>query len=109
MNRRFIAAGVMGCALLATCAQAAPARHRSSINARERHQAQRIRQGARHGELTAAEKDRLAADEAAIRAKERVYRRTGDGLNARERRDLQHDLNKTSREIYRAKHNARRP
>jgi hypothetical protein len=30
-------------------------------------------------------------------------------LNRQERRDLQRDLNRTSREIYRAKHNNREP
>lgn len=110
MNIRHLAAAMIGCAVLATRAQAAPApRHHAGINARQQHQAQRIRQGSRSGELTAAEKDRLAADEAAIRAEERVYRRSGDGLDNRERRDLQKDLNRTSREIYRAKHNGRRP
>ena len=46
-------------------------------------------------------------DEAAIRAEERVYRRSGEGFSRRERRDLQRDLNRTSREIYRARHNDR--
>ena len=45
----------------------------------------------------------------AIRAEERVYRKSGEGLSKWERRDLQKDLNKTSREIYRAKHNNREP
>jgi hypothetical protein len=33
--------------------------------------------------------------------------RSGNGLNRWERRDLQRDLSRTSREIYRAKHNDR--
>ncbi len=53
--------------------------------------------------------DRLRADEASIRAEERVYRKSGDGSSRWERRDLQKDLNRTSREIYRAKHNNRAP
>jgi hypothetical protein len=75
------------------------------VNAREHRQAVRIREGVKADEITRAELDRLRADEAAIRAEERVYRRTGDGLNRREVRDLEQDLNRTSREIYRAKHN----
>ena len=110
MLAKSIVAGVIGCAVLATTAYAAPARrHPAGINAREHRQVQRIKQGNKNGELTAAEKDKLKADEAAIRAEERVYRQSGNGLNARERSDLEHDLNKTSREIYRAKHNDRKP
>jgi hypothetical protein len=85
----------------------ASAHHRAGINARERRQAARIKDGRQDGELTRGELDRLRGDEAAIRAEERVYRRSGDGLNRAERRDLQRDLNRTSREIYRAKHNNR--
>jgi len=44
-----------------------------------------------------------------VRAEERVYRKSGGGLNKAERKDLEKDLNKTSREIYRAKHNQRKP
>ena len=91
-------------------AQDAATRHRPrGINAREHQQTERIKDGVKDKELTKAELDRLRADEAAIRAKERVYRRSGDGLNRSERRDLERDLNKTSREIHRAKHNGREP
>lgn len=79
------------------------------INAREHRQAERIKDGVKDKELTPAELDKLRADEAAIRAEERVYRKSGDGLNKREVKDLEKDLNKTSREIYRAKHNNRVP
>ena len=92
--------------LLAQDATDAPAHHRG-INAREQRQAARIRDGRQDGELTPGELNRLRADEAAIRAEERVYRRSGDGLNRSERRDLERDLNRTSREIYRDKHNNR--
>ena len=88
--------------------QAAAQRPRG-INAREHRQVQRIRDGRQNDELTRGELNRLRADEAAIRAEERVYRQSGDGLNRFERRDLQRDLNRTSREIYRAKHNNREP
>jgi hypothetical protein len=108
MSIRQVAVAVIGCALLASGAQAAT-RHPRGINAREHRQTQRIRQGNQNGQLTAAEKDKLVADEAAVRAEERVYRRSGDGLNARERRDLDKDLNKASREIYRARHNDKQP
>lgn len=88
---------------------AATRRHPRGINAREHQQIKRIKDGVKDKELTKAELDRLKADEAAVRAKERVYRQSGDGLNRWERRDLERDLNKTSREIHRAKHNGREP
>jgi hypothetical protein len=108
MSLRQLVAAVIGCAVLATTAYAEPAKHRS-VNAREHRQAQRIRNGKQNDQLTRGELNRLRADEAAIRAEERVYRKSGDGLSPRERRDLERDLNKTSREIDRAKHNDRQP
>jgi len=103
-----VAGFVIGCAVLGVAAPAAAGPHQGrGVNAREHRQAQRIHQGVKSGEITPAEKDKLKADEAGVRAEERVYRQSGDGLNARERHDLEKDLNKTSREIYRAKHNDR--
>ncbi len=100
-----VAGFVVGCAVLGVAAQAAAGTRQShGINAREHRQAQRIYQGVKSGEITPAEKDKLKADEAGVRAEERVYRQSGDGLNARERRDLEKDPNQTSREIYRPKH-----
>jgi hypothetical protein len=101
-----VAGFVIGCAVLgvASVASAAP-RQGHAINARQHRQAQRIHQGVKSGDITPAENDKLKADEAAVRAEERVYRRSGDGLNTQERHDLEKDLNKTSREIYRATHN----
>jgi hypothetical protein len=113
MLRRDVAAVVIGIALAApvsSYARDAAMRHQPrGINAREHHQMRRIKDAVKDKELTRGELDRLRADEAAIRAKERVYRRSGDGLNRSERLDLQRDLNQTSREIYRAKHNRREP
>lgn len=111
---RRIVAAAFGLALVAPAGAFAqdrtqPPHHPRGVNAREHRQVQRIKDGKEDHELTKAELDRLKADEAAIRAKERVYRETGDGLNTRERIDLEKDLNRTSREIHRAKHNARTP
>jgi len=107
---RHAVAAMVGLALMAPVAFAAAPRHpRANINARERRQAERIRDGREDGQLTRGELDRLRADEAAIRAEERVYRQSGNGLNRAERRDLERDLNRTSREIYRARHNDRVP
>ena len=110
---RDVAAVVIGIALVApvsSYAGDAVTRHQPrGINAREHHQIGRIKDGVKDRELTRGELNRLRADEAAIRAEERVYRRSGDGLNRWERLDLQRDLNQTSRQIYRAKHNRREP
>ena len=110
MIARHITFVVTGLLLAATSAFAeAPARRPTGINAREHRQAVRIKEGVKDGEITKGELDRLRGDEAAIRAEERIYRRSGNGLNRAERRDLERDLDKTSREIYRAKHNQRKP
>lgn len=109
MALRYVTAIVLGGALTAAAASAAPAQRPHSINHRQNRQAERIRDGREDGQLTRGERDRVRGDEAAIRAEERVYRRSGGGLDRAERKDLQKDLNKTSREIYRAKHNDRRP
>lgn len=109
--RRIIAAafGLVLAAPIVSLAQDATdtAAHHRGINARQERQAARIRDGRQDGELTRGELNRLRADEAAVRAEERVYRRSGDGLSQGERRDLERDLNRTSREIYRDKHNNR--
>jgi len=105
MFRRHTATFVIALSLAASAAWAAPAHRPRGINAREHRQAQRIKDGKQDGQLTKGELDKLRADEAAVRAEERVYRKSGNGLNKAERKDLEKDLNKTSREIYRAKHN----
>jgi hypothetical protein len=110
---RTIAAGVMGLVLLTPAAFAGPAgrsEHRpAGINRREHRQVARIKHGGKQDEITKAEADRLKADQAAIRAEERVYRRSGDGLTKAEVKDLEKDLNKTNREIKRATHNDQAP
>jgi len=75
-----------------------------SINRREHRQTQRIVNGVRSGELTARETSRLLAEQAWIRVEEWRYRRSGGGLSPREYLDLQRDLNRASRHIYRQKH-----
>ena len=105
-----IAFGIALVAPVSSYAQDAATRHQPrGLNAREHRQIGRIKDGVKDKEITKAELDKLRADESAIRAKERVYRRSGDGLNRAERRDLERDLNQTSREIHRAKHNRRAP
>jgi len=109
MFARRIATVVIGLTRVSTAAFAATGNKPRGVNAREHRQAERIRNGVKNDELTRAELDRLKADEAAVRAEERVYRQSSNGLNKREYGDLERDLNRTSREIYRAKHNNHEP
>ena len=112
MTKRTVLVTVMTLGLLAPPALAAgpgAAGHPRGINARQENQKDRIQNGVKNDELTKGELDKLKADEAGIRAEERVYRNSGDGLNKAERKDLEKDLDKTSKEIYRLKHNNRVP
>jgi hypothetical protein len=95
---RTLAVLVLAGALGASFAEA------GTINRREHRQRVRIAQGVGSGELTHREARRLRAEQVALRAEERLYRRTGSGLSRWERRDLHRDLNRTSRGVYRQKH-----
>jgi len=81
--------------------------HPAGINKREARQAKRIREANKDGDLTKAELDRLRADEAALRAREKVFRDSGQGLNGAEYKALEKELNRVSKEIYRLSHNGR--
>ena len=93
MFARNLVATIVG-VMLVTPAFAAPARNPRGINARQHRQAQRIGQGVKSGAVTKGEANKLKADEAAVRAEEKVYRKSGDGRSPRERRDLEKDLNR---------------
>lgn len=75
----------------------------AGINARQHRQQARIAQGVRSGELTGREAARLERQERQIRREERLFRADGR-LSPAERADLNRDLNRTSRNIYRQKH-----
>jgi hypothetical protein len=79
-------------------------RRHHSINAREARQERRIYQGIESGQLTQREALRLDREQDRVESLEARYRRTGDGLSPRERMRLERDLNRTSRDIYRQKH-----
>jgi hypothetical protein len=110
MSTRTVLAAALGIALFAPPAfaagHAATARRRG-VNAREHRQVLRIRDGVKNQQLTIGEVNRLRADEAGIRARERAFRASGRGLNRLEYRNLQKDLNATNRQIFRLKHNNR--
>jgi len=76
-----------------------------SINHRQADQHARIARGVASGQLTARETARLNAQQRAIAAEERYYKRDGY-LSPRERADLQRDLDYASRDIYRQTHDA---
>ncbi|MDT7602189.1 MAG: hypothetical protein QOF61_186 [Acidobacteriota bacterium] len=78
--------------------------YRQTINERERRQQRRIRQGVRSGELNRRETRHLERRETHLRRDERRARRSGGELTTRERSRLQREENRTSRAIYRQKH-----
>lgn len=81
-------------------------KHREyNVNHRQHHQADRIRHGVKSGELTRAEAKELNQQRREIRQQERAYRADGS-LTQAERRDLHHDMNALSKNIYNEKHDA---
>ena len=100
MTRRVLIFAVLAAAVLG----AAPATQAASVNARERAQQARLREGLRSGALTGREYVRLEAQEAHIRAEEFRYRHNDGALGPRERADLQRDLARESARIARQKH-----
>jgi len=113
MSTRTVVVTVLGIVLFAPAAFAGqPGTSKSrvaSINAREQRQVARIKDGVEDKQLTAGELDKLKASEAGVKAEERVFEKSGNGLNKAEYKDLEKDLNQTSKEIYRLKHNNRVP
>lgn len=78
-----------------------------SINHRQHRQGQRIAQGVESGQLTRTEAQSLRSERNAIRTEEAAYRADGKFTKA-ERKDVQQDLDQSSHDIYREKHNAGR-
>jgi hypothetical protein len=75
------------------------------VNKRQHHQHARIAEGVKSGELTRSEARSLRSEQRAIRAEEREFK--SDGVLTRgERRELHRDLNESSRDIYREKHDS---
>jgi hypothetical protein len=82
--------------------------HPYTVNGRLENQHDRIVNGNKDDQLTKSETTHLRANDAAIRAQERVYRQANDGrLTNAERRQLNRELNRNSRQIYRDRHNGR--
>src|ERR1044072_9854744 len=73
------------------------------VNARQHNQRERIQQSVKSGELTRRETGRLVEEQRVVRQLERAYKSDGT-LTGAERRDLHHEQNQASRDIYRQKH-----
>ena len=81
---------------------------KSEVGQRQRNQQERIAQGVKSGQLTAGETAHLEGREAAIHNEVHNDRVANGGtLTAAERRQVNRQQNRTSRAIYRNKHNAR--
>jgi hypothetical protein len=76
------------------------------INHRQHTQSRRINRGVRSGELTRNEARRLRTDERRISRDKRLARASGH-VSPAERQRLRREENRTSRAIYRDKHNRR--
>ena len=77
-----------------------------TINQRLENQQDRIAQGINSGQLTAGEAANLETKESAITKEVRADRQANGGkLTQAERAQVNHQLNRTSKQIYRDKHN----
>lgn len=106
--------GVGFCVSLASAQTPAPTTPTTdppmTVNQRLENQHDRIQAGTEGDQLTKGERTHLRADDAAVRAQEKVYRQANDGkLTTGEKRQLNRELNRDSRQIYRARHNNRKP
>jgi hypothetical protein len=81
---------------------------KSEVGQRQRNQQERIAQGVKSGQLTAGEAGHLEGREAAINKEVHTERAANGGkLTPAERAQVNRQENRTSRAIYRKKHNAR--
>ncbi|HST22649.1 MAG TPA: hypothetical protein VLR90_16115 [Blastocatellia bacterium] len=76
-----------------------------NIDKRERHQQRRIRRGVNSGSLTKREAYRLERQQARTHAQEAAAKADGV-VTGKERRHLRHREARTSRHVYRQKHDA---
>jgi hypothetical protein len=97
---------VVGALILAATPVLARSPATPHIDRRQAHQAQRIDQGVASGALTARETHTLDAREAKIAADKAAAKADGS-VSAAERARLRGEERRTSRAIYRKKHNAR--
>jgi hypothetical protein len=103
---KFFGAAVMiaGILPMTGLAQGNRCRRNDNVNRREYYQRDRIRDGVRSGELTRGEAYRLINQQRRIESYERRSRLDDGRLDWRERRRLDQMLDRSSRDIYREKH-----
>ncbi len=104
MKKNFIAAGLL-LALVTTASAGFAQTKTPRINKRQEHQQERIAQGVKSGELTAKETEHLEAREAKIQSDKKMAKADGK-VTAQERARLRREENRSSRAIYRQKHDA---
>jgi hypothetical protein len=116
MSKRTILATFVGLGLCASVASAQtpaappPDPNHLTVNQRLENQKDRIQAGTEDGQLTKGEQTKLRADDAAIHAQERVERKANGGtLTGAEKRQLNRELNRNSRQIRRDRHNNPKP
>src|SRR5215472_16920032 len=98
--------GIILCAALAPMTSMAAARQ--TVNQRLGNQQARINQGIKSVELTRKEAGNLEAKEARIKNSERFDRKKDHGkLTPAQHASLEKQLNKSSRNIYKDKHNGK--
>lgn len=102
---------VMLCASVASAqTPRTPEQKPATVNQRLENQRDRIHAGVTDDQLTKGEATHLKANDAAIHAQEKVYRAADGGkLTKGERRQLNRELNRNSRQTYRDRHNNRKP
>jgi len=82
---------------------------KSEVGKRAENQQDRIAHGIKSGQLTAGEAAHLESNEAKINKEVRNDRAANGGkLTPQERKQVNRQQNRTSRQIYRDKHNGRR-
>lgn len=96
-----VAAAASVLAVMPVAANAAPWQ---SVNQRQANLERRIDQGVRSGELTRNEAVRIRGQFRDLERLEVQYRRSGGGLSASERRDLDQRFDRLSQRIYAQKH-----
>jgi hypothetical protein len=102
--KRFILTVAAASAVLAGLPAAASAAPWQSINQRQANLERRIDQGVRSGELTRVEAAHVRDQFRDLSRLEAQYRRTGHGLDMRERRDLDQRFDRLSARVYAEKH-----
>lgn len=96
-------------AALAQTSTPTPTTAPPTIHDRKVDQQNRIAQGVKSGQLTAGETAHLERKEAGINHEERIMRSQDNGhLTGADRKAINQQQNKVSRQIYRDKHNAPR-